>query len=161
MHGIAPECFSNFISILSPSMNNLRRNHDTGILSFPKVLTKNTSGIDHLLVLPVNFGICSRVQLIHFSKLLKSHRSRMMVIVQHRIILNTFNKQCTKTIQDDILFVSNFRRVFSNFDDRNLSSPGQARFNRFPFVHHSITHSCLNYLHSNAMIFVNNVFFYL
>ena len=82
-----------------------------------------------------------------------------MVTVQHRIILNTFNKQCTKTIQDDILFVSNFRRVFSNFDDRNLSSPGQARFNRFPFVHHSITHSCLNYLHSNAMIFVNNVFF--
>ena len=83
----------------------------------------------------------------------------MMVTVQHRIILNTFNKQRTKTIL--FLFVSNFRRVLSNFDDRNLSSPGQARFNRFPFVHHSITHSCLNYLHSKAMIFVNNVFFYL
>ena len=45
--------------------------------------------------------------------------------------------------------------------DPNLSSPGQARFYCFPFVHHSLTHSCFKYLHRSAMIFVIKVFSFL
>ena len=41
----------------------------------------------------------------------------MALTIQHRIILNTFNRQSTKTKLDNILCVSNFRlHMFSNFE---------------------------------------------
>ena len=44
-------------------------------------------------------------------------RSRMMVTIQHSIILNTFNRQSTKPLQDSILCVSNFHiYMLSNVD---------------------------------------------
>lgn len=39
-----------------------------------------------------------------------------IITVQHRIMLNTFNRQSTRTVHDNMLCVSNFRLLmFSNF----------------------------------------------
>ena len=51
-----------------------------------------------------------------FGKLQKvTERSRMVVTFQHCVIINTFNRQSTKTKQDNILCASNFHvEMFSN-----------------------------------------------
>ena len=73
-----------------------------------------------------------------------TERSRMMVTIQTRT-LNTFSKQGTKTIQGNIMCVSNFHSdMFGNVlkfwcYDPNLCSSGHG----FPSVHHFLTHSCL------------------
>lgn len=63
-----------------------------------------------------------------FISLLKSFQtvidsSRLMVTIQYHIILNTFNRQSTRKIQDNFLCVINFdMHVFSNFD--TICEPG-------------------------------------
>ena len=82
-----------------------------------------------------------------------TERSRMIVTIQNRIILNTFSRQPTKkTIQGNIMCVSNFHvHMFTNvlkfwWYDPNLSSPGQATFYCFPFAHHFLAHSCIMFI---------------
>ena len=63
-------------------------------------------------------------------------RPRMILTFQNRIILNTFSRQPIKTMQGNIMWLSNFHlHMFTNVlkfwcYDPNLSSSGQARFCR-------------------------------
>ena len=87
-----------------------------------------------------------------------TERSRIMVTIQHSMILNTFRRQSTKTILDNnyILCIKFQYAHFLKFwcYNPNPSLPGHC----IPFVHHPLTLSCLKYFHDcNAMIFVNSL----
>ena len=78
-----------------------------------------------------------------FQKVVERFRKMITIMIQHCIILDTFNRQSTKPKQDSILCVSNFPMNNLKFwcFDSNCSWPlAISQILCFPFIHHFLTH---------------------
>ena len=76
-------------------------------------------------------------------KVVERFRKMITIMIQHCIILDTFNRQSTKLKQDSILCVSNFPMNNLKFwcFDSNCSWPlAISQILCFPFIHHFLTH---------------------